>query len=89
VDDDVRAGLGHRELDVGEDLVVDVQRVAEPSEGVPDDGDVLGPSRQREDEIGRGHGVRLPVRLLCHALLSHRGTRIRVGPAFRSPGTMH
>ena len=59
VDDDVRARLGDGELDVGEHLVVDVEGVAEPAEGMADDGDVLCARWKGEDEIGRGHHVRL------------------------------
>ena len=54
VDDDVRARLGDRELDVGERLLVDAQRLGEAAEGVPDDRDVLGAGRQLELQVGRG-----------------------------------
>ena len=59
VDDDVGARLGHGELDVGQDLVLDVQRVAEAAERVADDGDVLCARRKGEDEIRRGDHVGL------------------------------
>jgi hypothetical protein len=42
VDDDVRAGLGDRQLDVRERLVGHVQRVAESPERVPHHRHVLG-----------------------------------------------
>jgi hypothetical protein len=57
MDDDVRARLGDGELHIGKDLVIDVQGVAEPAEGVPDDGDILCARWEREDEIWRGHHV--------------------------------
>jgi len=41
VDDDVRARLGDRELDVREDGVVDVQGVAEAADRMADDRDAL------------------------------------------------
>ena len=46
VHDDVGAGLGDGQLDVREDLRVELERLAEATEGMPHDRDVLGSSRQ-------------------------------------------
>jgi hypothetical protein len=59
VDDDVGARLGHGELDVGQDLILDVQGIAQPAEGVADHGDVLCARRKGQDEIRRGDHVGL------------------------------
>jgi serine/threonine-protein kinase RsbW len=52
VDDDVRARLGHGQLDVRERLVRDVQHVGESADRVACHGDILRAGRQRELEIG-------------------------------------
>ena len=52
MDDDVRARLGDGQLHVRQRLVGDVERVAQPAEGMADHGDVLGAGRQSELEVG-------------------------------------
>ena len=47
VDDDVRARLGDRELDVRQRLIGHVRGVAEPAEGMPNDRHVLSAGRAR------------------------------------------
>ena len=54
VDDDVRARLGDRELDVRQRLVGDVHDVAQAAEGVPDHRDVLRARGQGQDQIWLG-----------------------------------
>jgi len=51
VDDHVRARLGHRQLDVGQDLRLEVEALAQAAESVSHDGDVLRASGQGELDV--------------------------------------
>ena len=60
VDDDVRAGLGDRETDVGEGLLIDREHLAERSEGVAYDCDIRGSCRERQLHVRHRRGRHHP-----------------------------
>ena len=69
---DVGAGLGDRQLDVRQRVVGHVEGVAEPAEGMPDDGHVLGACRQGQLEVGRR-------RLLVAVVPGHPSPGVLIG----------
>jgi hypothetical protein len=82
VHDDVRAGLRHGQLDVGQRVIGDVKRLSEPAEGVTNHRHVLGACGEGQLEVRRlvllitFRGVR--PRLLGIAIRLHHAHRIVV-----------
>ena len=67
VHDDVGAGLGDGELDVRQGLVVDLEHLPEPADGMADDGDVLRPCGKGDLEVGKLRLHALRIGRLGHA----------------------